>query len=182
MVYHRYWCTPSYIAVCYRFQTAGLVGSEVWREHLKDREVLQVYSQAMHRLATGPWAGKNAERICWCEQACEDYRSCRMEQLLIKDLDLRRISHEMPTYVPISLLPATPCNVKELVKGLNSRAWRLLDVGSCSNPFLASELFDVTAIDIAPATKVIDINYAHIILKLGYYSIKIIAVCRNVIF
>ena len=139
---------------------------------MKDKEVLQVYSRAMHWLATGPWAGKNAERIWWCEQACEDYRSCRLEQLLIKDL--RRISHEMPTYVPTSLLPASPCDVKELVKGLNSRTWRLLDVGSCYNPFLASQLFDVTAIDIAPATKVTDITTCPVII-----TMKIIAECAG---
>lgn len=159
------------------FFSDGKCVDEVWREHLKDKEVLQVYSQAMHQLATGPWAGKDAERICWCEQACEDYRSYRLEQLLSKDL--RRISHEMPTHVPTSLLPPTPCDVKELVKELNSRAWQLLDVGSCYNPFLASPQFDVTAIDIAPATKVMDI-YDHI---LSHYQYKCYCrVCWNVIF
>lgn len=122
---------------------------------MTDRDSLRVYSQAMQQLAIGSWAGKEGGRICWCEQACEDYRSYRLEKLLLKDL--RRKSHEMPTLVHTSLLPILPFGVEELVRQLNIRAWRLLDVGSCYNPFRTSPQFDVTAIDIAPAVEVIDV-------------------------
>lgn len=123
---------------------------------MSDRDSLHVYSQAMQQLATESWAGKDGGRIGWCEQTCEDYRSHRLEQLLLKDL--RRKSHEMPTLVHTSLLPMLPFGVKELVRQLNIRAWRLLDVGSCYNAFHTSPQFDVTAIDIAPAVEVIDIH------------------------
>lgn len=80
----------------------------------------------------------------------------------------------MPTCVPITLLPASPCDVRELVKGLNSRALQLLDVGSCYNAFLASQQFDVTAIDIAPADKVMDMSMYSLTV-----SMPIIAECAG---
>ena len=107
----------------------------------------------MQQLATGPWAGKiDGGRISWCVQTCEEYLSYRLEQLLLKDL--RRLGHGMPTLVEPSLLPTCPHGVRDLVYKLSSRALRLLDVGSCYNPFLSWPQFVVTAIDIAPATEV----------------------------
>ena len=133
---------------------AGKTADELWQEHISDKAALHTYSSAMSRLATGPWAcRKEGGRIEWCVTTCLKYFSSRLEQLLLKDL--RRQSHGMPTLVPTSLLPASPEAVREKVAVLKERKWRLLDVGSCYNPFQEwLQLFDVTAIDIAPASPV----------------------------
>jgi hypothetical protein len=127
---------------------------ELWREHVTNRGVLRAYSKAMRILATGQWAGReDGDRISWCVQTCEEYWSHRLEQLILKDL--RRLSHNMPTLVQPPLLPTSQRAVTEMVDRLRSRLWRLLDVGSCYNPFLSLPQFVVTAIDIAPASEVV---------------------------
>jgi hypothetical protein len=61
----------------------------------------------------------------------------------------------MPTSIPLPLLPASPDQVVGVVEGWKGgKALRLLDVGSCYNPFQFFSQFQVTAIDIAPADKV----------------------------
>ena len=131
----------------------GKSADELWREHIRDRDGLHAYSVAMQRLATGSWAGReDGGRISWCVEASGGYFSRHLEHLLLKDL--RRLGHGMPTLVPPSLLPASAEAVTETVSALHGRAWRLLDVGSCYNPFQAWPQFVVTAIDIAPATEV----------------------------
>lgn len=50
--------------------------------------------------------------------------------------------------------PPSPEGVEVLVGGWREKAWRLLDVGSCYNPFSQWPLFEVTAVDIAPAVEV----------------------------
>ena len=76
-----------------------------------------------------------------------------MMKLLAKDL--KRKSHDMPTLIPLSVLPATIEEVVEIVKKWNNGdVLNLLDVGSCYNPFQSYTQFQVTALDIAPADKV----------------------------
>lgn len=133
---------------------AGKSASAVWQDHVQDRHGLRTYSSAMKRLATGPWAGReDGGRIEWCVATCQEYFSSRLEQLLLKDL--RRMDHSMPTCVPSSLLPHSPEEVRAVVSAVQGgKRWRLLDVGSCYNPFLDWPQFEVTAVDIAPATEV----------------------------
>lgn len=139
---------------CYRISSLGGEDvDEVWREHVRDEGTLASYSEAMRGLATGPWKGGNAtgDRISWCVQTCSMYLDNRLEQLLFKDL--RRQNHSMPTLVDPSLLPANS-SVRSVVESFRQQPLRLLDVGSCYNPFLSFPQFLVTAIDIAPASEV----------------------------
>ena len=125
---------------------------EVWRDHVRDDDTLVTYAKAMRSLATGPWKEKdNYDRICWCAQACSEYLEHRLEELLLKDH--RRQTHGVPTVVHPSLLPSSS-SVRALVDDLRRLPLRLLDVGSCYNPFLSLPRFSVTAIDIAPASEV----------------------------
>lgn len=130
----------------------GVDPEEQWREHLADTHTLTTYSRAMHALATGPWATKQGEcdRIQWCVDRCDEYYKLEVQKLLLKDR--RRLSHGMATLLPLELIPGSEEGVASLVQELNSRKWKLLDVGSCYNPFAAYPQFDVTAIDISPAT------------------------------
>lgn len=129
----------------------------MWSELLEDGEKLQLYSIAMHRLATGHWltaVGHEASRITWCVEACEWYYGggCGLQKLLLKDL--RRVAHGMPTLVTSDLLPGSEGHVMSVVEGVASGGWDMLDVGSCFNPFSAFQQFTVTAVDIAPADEV----------------------------
>ena len=111
----------------------------------------------MRELATGPWAGRDdGDRVSWCVQTCNEYWFDRLEKLMLKDL--RRQNHDMATLVQPSLLPTSQFAVTEMVDKLRSGVWRMLDVGSCYNPFLAWPQFVVTAIDIAPASEVFSVT------------------------
>ena len=123
---------------------------EVWSHHLEDRDGLERYSKAMQSLATGPWAEQGAGRISWCVDACEEYFvGGALTKLLQKDL--RRRGHDMPTLVPLELLPSSDSDVTRIADTFLQRKWKLLDIGSCYNPFNKFDRFTVTAVDIAPA-------------------------------
>ena len=125
----------------------------LWAARLQDKTTLQQYSAAMHSLATGPWAKHGGSRIRWCVDCCTEYfTDGHLKKLLLKDL--RRVQHNMPTIVEGELLPPLPEGVEVLVGGWRGRKWRLLDVGSCYNPFAQWAEFEVTAVDIAPAVEV----------------------------
>ena len=125
---------------------------KVWYDHLCDNDGLEKYSEAMERLATGPWAEQGSGRITWCVDVCEEY--FRVGGALVKmiEKDLKRVEHNMPTLVPLELLPTSGSDIEKIVQGMfGSRKWKLLDVGSCYNPFKRFDKFEVTAVDIAPA-------------------------------
>lgn len=138
--------------------SAGHDFEHVWLKLLSDGATLSTYSSAMSSLATGCWeeeGGQAGSRITWCVHVCKEYcqHQGALHKLLLKDL--RRRSHGKPTLVPLALLPATVDQVAEKVhKWSSARTLRLLDVGSCYNPFLSHAQFEVTAIDIAPANEV----------------------------
>ena len=127
---------------------------DVWSKLLSDQATLATYSSAMSSLATGCWERDGeASRIAWCVKVCKEYGGPEgaLRKLLLKDL--RRKSHSMPTVVPQALLPGTVVDVEQEVWN-DTQILRLLDVGSCYNPFLNHKQFEVTAIDIAPARQV----------------------------
>lgn len=123
---------------------------KIWSDHLKDREGLKLYSEAMQSLATGPWAQQGGGRISWCVSVCKEYyEGGALSKMIHKDL--RRRGHNMHTLVPTELLPSSDADVARMVELFQQRKWKLLDVGSCYNPFSKCDEFEVTAIDIAPA-------------------------------
>lgn len=125
---------------------------KVWLDHLQDKGGLKQYSEAMQRLATGPWAEQGSGRITWCVDVCEEYFSVGGALVKMIGKDLRRLGHDMQTLVPVELLPSSDADIERTVHEMfGSKMWKLLDVGSCYNPFSKFDKFEVTAIDIAPA-------------------------------
>lgn len=120
---------------------------------MADKVSLHQYSTTMHSLAKGPWAKHGGGRVKWCVDACEEYFwGGTLKELLQKDL--KRMEHNMPTLVPLDLLPSSLMAVEVIIERFRKTPWEMLDVGSCYNPFLEYPQFKVTAIDIAPAVEV----------------------------
>ena len=133
---------------------------DIWSEHVRKDSLLQRYSHSMHLLATSVWPprqldvtddGAGDDRIAWCTEVCKEYfLDGRLAKLLQKDL--RRLEFKRETVAHPLLLPQDP---QQFIESTFPKPWSLLDVGSCYNPFSKhSDLFTVTALDIAPACKV----------------------------
>lgn len=139
-----------------RDDTLELGETFAWSQHLQLKHRLQIYSQAMQSLATTYWNtntavrntneanhGKEHNRIEWAVKFCLDYFGAELLPLKYqRDRELRILSL-MNTSLDQGVYDSWQSN-------LNGRL-KLLDVGSCYNPFLQYDEFDVTAIDIAPA-------------------------------
>lgn len=122
------------------YQTNG-DGDQVWRDHCQDRETRRKYAESMLQLATTVWPYR--DRIEWCYQTLRSYF---FEGGL--EHSLRRHYRKM----------GLPCSDFELEQArrqlvLMSGKVRLLDVGSCYNPFGAYDDIDSLAVDLTPATQ-----------------------------
>ena len=113
--------------------------------------MLQSYAQAMRQLATEYW-DKNADddqnkravsRVGWVVKQCEDYY---FSGGILDALD-REISLCFKFNIATDNTDQVRSNVANVPEIL-----RVLDVGSCYNPFQKFPRFDVTAVDIAPAS------------------------------
>ena len=126
----------------------------------------------MRSLATGPWAEQGGGRITWCVEVCKEYFIGGTLTKLIKK-DLRRRDHNMSTLLPAELLPCSDADVVKTVEIFEQKMWKLLDVGSCYNPFNEFEWFEVTAIDIAPAdASVLTCDFLNITISESDATIK----------
>ncbi|XP_050731819.1 S-adenosylmethionine sensor upstream of mTORC1-like [Eriocheir sinensis] len=118
-------------------------GAKVWREHLEREEQLNRYAQAMHTLATQHWPSDDQasmSRVGWVRAAVRDYY-WGGGLLAATDKEMRKLSHlELTPDQPHSPQPPPPDGTV-----------RVLDVGSCYNPFRVFPEFEVTAIDLCPA-------------------------------
>ncbi len=129
----------------------------VWEKHLSDKETLASYSTAMVTLATGPWIKQpegEGSRIKWCINSIREYYSTDGKLKLLLEKDIRRFGHGNPTLVDEPRLPRSCDQVADIVRELSTQRLKLLDVGSCYNPFKDYKEMEVVAIDIAPASKV----------------------------
>lgn len=107
----------------------------------------QHYAQAMCKLATEYWE-RNANddqnkgavsRVQWVVQHCENYYfSGGLKNAFAKEISL---CHRFNLKTGDILEPNSPTQL------------RVLDVGSCYNPFQGYSRFEVVAIDIAPASR-----------------------------
>ncbi|XP_078272804.1 S-adenosylmethionine sensor upstream of mTORC1 isoform X2 [Rhinoraja longicauda] len=141
---------------------------KIWREHCEDEETLSEYALAMKNLADNHWA-KSCEgegRIEWCRSVCQEYfLNGGMKRVLEKDEKRARLAISMAT--PMFSLQTSENKddnsaTNGIVTGLNaaftnllcfSGKIRLLDVGSCFNPFLKFDEFLAVGIDIVPAVE-----------------------------
>lgn len=124
-----------------------------WSQHLQYKPRLQIYSQAMQSLATTYWntntavrnsnegnQAKEHNRIEWAVKFCLEYFGVALQYQRDRELC---ILESLNTSFDQGVYDTWQNN-------LNGRL-KLLDVGSCYNPFSQYDEFDVTAIDIAPA-------------------------------
>lgn len=147
-----------------RDDTQRLGEKRAWEQHLQDATCLQKYSTAMNDLATAHWtkktllctkgsskkrakfADKEHSRIEWSVKYCREYfEGDEDSQQLVQRRREERILDAMK-----EAGKAIETKNFEQSDTVGSRL-KLLDVGSCYNPFVEYEEFDVLAIDIAPA-------------------------------
>ncbi|XP_050101376.1 S-adenosylmethionine sensor upstream of mTORC1 [Anopheles aquasalis] len=118
----------------------------VWQEHVRDAKVLKSYAAAMEKLATCYWdrtmevsCKRSNSRIEWVVASCRSY--------FLGPTPLLYLFREKEDKV----MQAIDSSFRYEHQPYLIEKIRLLDVGSCYNPFGAFENFDVTPIDIAPA-------------------------------
>ncbi|CAL8375918.1 unnamed protein product [Arctogadus glacialis] len=124
---------------------------KIWREHCEDERTLSEYALAMKNLADHHWANKceGEGRIEWCRRVCQEYfLDGGMKRMLEKDEKNARLA-AVQAAVSLSAQPSAP-----LTSSVSHRGkMRLLDVGSCFNPFLEFDEFLTVGIDIVPAVE-----------------------------
>lgn len=126
---------------------AKLIGSDqAWKNHLEEETQLRDYAEAMKTLSEAHWSNRCSEpnRIEWTVTQCQEYfgenhidKYRKKEEIILENT----YNEDTNPYKP------TPCYRRIT----NETSIRLLDVGSCFNPFQKYENFDVVAIDIAPS-------------------------------
>ncbi len=121
----------------------------VWQRHLLDEQALGDYARSMHSLATGKWTErKNNEtgvpdRIEWVVRHVDRY---------FRKGDAGRIRRRIR--IKAGCADAVEKEEEEQQQLADTDRIKMLDVGSCFNPFSEYGELDVTAIDIAPAIQV----------------------------
>ncbi|XP_046972328.1 S-adenosylmethionine sensor upstream of mTORC1 [Vanessa cardui] len=127
-----------------RSSSAALGSDTAWQNHCSNKDVLHTYAKFMQKLATTHWEENSSDklnsassRIKWCADFSYDYfvnksfEKCSQKEVEIGENNDIRI------------------NEKEQF----SEPYKLLDVGSCYNPFKIYDFFDVLAIDLCPANE-----------------------------
>lgn len=129
--------------------------TKAWNEHINNKDQLHSYSEAMKLLATKFWDSNLKEnemsqenRIEWSVQFCLNYFQDTKIRNHNRERE-QRINELLPDSVHVEVSNLTDKDCKEKI--------RLLDVGSCYNPFKHYDNFSVTAIDISPACP--DVHY-----------------------
>lgn len=134
-----------------RKRTKQFGPTNAWNDHINNKEQLQSYSQAMKLLATKFWDPnlkgnetnqENQNRIQWSVRYCLEY---------FQDTKIRNHNREREKRIYELVIDFIKVEVPNLTEKDCKIKIRLLDVGSCYNPFKEYDSFDVTAIDISPA-------------------------------
>eukprot|EP00794_Sanderia_malayensis_P006090 gene6090-6793_t len=140
---------------------------EVWKSHKSNQENLQNYADAMEELSK-LWTGSHpvtGNRIEWCRNICNEYfKNGGIENVLRKDskrlyyqklrdgenTDSKTFEefYEEQNQRQTCFFPQNKWETKRQ----KEMKIKLLDVGSCFNPFCEfRDIFDVLAIDLCPA-------------------------------
>ncbi|XP_033098708.1 S-adenosylmethionine sensor upstream of mTORC1-like isoform X1 [Anneissia japonica] len=129
---------------------------KIWAEHCHDEASLGEYAYAMQHLAVDHWSTKHQDdRIKWCYRTCMNYfKYGGMEKALAKDR--RRQEHELCNGIePKNVFDVEQSNKYNTICSPVSGQLRLLDVGSCFNPFLDYKEFLSVGIDLSPAVETV---------------------------
>ncbi|XP_014262109.1 S-adenosylmethionine sensor upstream of mTORC1 [Cimex lectularius] len=122
---------------------ARKIGAEAaWEQHCKNEDTLEKYALAMKDLATKHWEKNNGQDpklngVYWIREQCKLYFFEKGQDIVRE----KEIKMELKFFNRKS-----ECETKNKVNVI-----KLLDVGSCYNPFKKFPFFDVTALDLAPA-------------------------------
>ncbi|NP_001076819.1 S-adenosylmethionine sensor upstream of mTORC1 [Xenopus tropicalis] len=132
---------------------------KIWLEHCKDKGRLCEYAVAMKALADNHWAKKceGEGRIEWCLGVCQEYFFNGGKKKAIEK-DARRATLnklQSPNHAEDGVSDFSVPNIKPLNDEYMTGKIRLLDVGSCYNPFLKYEDFLAVGIDIVPAVETV---------------------------
>ncbi|XP_036424173.1 S-adenosylmethionine sensor upstream of mTORC1 isoform X2 [Colossoma macropomum] len=126
---------------------------KIWREHCEDEQTLSEYAFAMKSLADNHWAKKceGEGRIEWCRSVCQEYfMDGGMRKVLEKDE--KAATHAAASNgAPLNDQPDS--SLPSFSSSFQFGKMRLLDVGSCFNPFLKFDEFLTVGIDIVPAVE-----------------------------
>lgn len=117
-----------------------------WEEHVRDTKRLQQYAEAMQKLAS-IWEENSSNtnlsatsRVKWTMDYCMSY--------FFKDkILIEKRERELRLLESLELETST-CQYHDENE---FKRLRILDVGSCFNPFRGMDSFEVTAIDLCPA-------------------------------
>lgn len=122
--------------------------SKAWECHLQQQDRLKEYAEAMFKLAS-IWENNSSNvdllarsRVKWTIDYCMSY-------FLADAVFLEKRAREQRLMESLEF-ETSQCKYHHETKNL-----RVLDVGSCFNPFKNMEYFDVTAIDLCPATETV---------------------------
>lgn len=124
---------------------------KIWREHCEDERTLSEYANAMRNLADNHWTKKceGEGRIEWCRSVCQEYfLDGGMKKMMEKD--------KKSAAAALGLTAAAVTVQSHSTVSSSSSPFgkmRLLDVGSCFNPFLKFDEFLTVGIDIVPAVE-----------------------------
>lgn len=127
---------------------ARQIGAEkAWEEHLKNKEVLEHYADCMKNLAENYWAvnndSKNLCRIKWMVDVAENYfKNGNLEK------ECKKENYKMQIFIEKGLINKEPENNEVS----SQEPYKLLDVGSCYNPFKSYKMFETYPIDLCPAS------------------------------
>lgn len=150
-----------------RNNTKVLGADDAWQKHCADKNMLKEYSEAMRELATKHWeencnktqsAAKS--RIHWIYDFCCYYFF--KEEIFRQRLREKDIAEKINLCLDIDI--AAGCFSNKILK--------VLDVGSCYNPFKIFKCFDVVPIDIAPASEDV--------FQCDFLNLKIIECCDSI--
>ncbi|XP_077329523.1 S-adenosylmethionine sensor upstream of mTORC1 isoform X2 [Lithobates pipiens] len=133
---------------------------KIWKEHCQDEEKLFEYAAAMKNLAGSHWAKKceGEGRIEWCLGVCQEYFfNGGKRKALEKDARRAVLNNHQSAACEQMLasgLSISNGNMPDQEFHLPGKI-RLLDVGSCYNPFVKYEDFLAVGIDIVPAVETV---------------------------
>ncbi|XP_069832301.1 S-adenosylmethionine sensor upstream of mTORC1 isoform X2 [Dendropsophus ebraccatus] len=130
---------------------------KIWKEHCKDEEKLCEYAVAMKNLADNHWT-KKCEGEGRIECVCQEYFFNGGKRKAIEK-DARRAALNNPQRPSADNLVMSGLHVSD-APTVNQNFHlpgkiRLLDVGSCYNPFMKYENFLAVGIDIVPAVETV---------------------------
>ncbi|XP_034836221.2 S-adenosylmethionine sensor upstream of mTORC1 [Maniola hyperantus] len=125
-------------------KSSAVVGvNTAWLNHISNKDVLSTYAQYMEKLATTHWEKNSSDQLCLASSRIKWSADFAYEYFANKSF-MRHREKEIDIGNKINLKT-------NFENELFSEPFKLLDVGSCYNPFKVYDYLDVLAIDLCPA-------------------------------